>query len=37
MKKLLGGSLYLRNDGIILIHFEYATNPDKGPNVHIDV
>ena len=37
MKKLLGGSLYLRNDGIILIHFEYATTQDKGPYVHIDV
>ena len=37
MEKPLGGSLYLGYDGIILIHFEYATTQDKGPDAHIDV
>ena len=37
MEKSLGGSLYLGYDGIILIHFEYATTQDKGPDAHIDV
>ena len=37
MEKPLGRSQYLGNDGKILIHFEYATTQDKGPDAHIDV
>ena len=37
MEKPLGRSLYLRNYGIIIIHFKYATAQDKGPDAHIDV
>ena len=37
MGKPLGRSLYLGNDEIILIHFEYATTQDKGLDAHIDV